>query len=178
MRSIQKRKAFINNHPKKLEIARKIIEARPNSKIITFSNNIKMAESLGIGYVYTGKESKKKNRMTLEEFNNLNSGVLCTSQMANEGLDLPNLSVAIMLGIDSSKIKAIQRVGRVIRKEGDKKSEIFNLIINNTVETSWFAKAHPDGNYITIDEDGLLDVLSGKEPRLYRKKIKDFQFRY
>ena len=107
MRAIQKRKAFINNQPKKLELTRKIIEARPNSKIITFSNNIKMAESIGIGYVYTGKESKKKNRITLDEFNALDSGVLCTSQMANEGLDLPNLSIAIMLGIDSSKIKAV-----------------------------------------------------------------------
>ena len=178
MRAIQKRKAFINNHPKKLELTRKIIEARPNSKIITFSNNIKMAESIGIGYVYTGKESKKKNRITLDEFNALDSGVLCTSQMANEGLDLPNLSIAIMLGIDSSKIKAIQRIGRVIRKEGDKQAEIFNLIINDTVETSWFAKAHPDKIYTTIDEDGLMDVLEYKEPKLYRKKIKDFQFRY
>lgn len=178
MRAIQKRKAFINNHPKKLELTRKIIEARPNSKIITFSNNIKMAESIGIGYVYTGKESKKKNRITLDEFNALDSGVLCTSQMANEGLDLPNLSIAIMLGIDSSKIKAVQRIGRVIRKEGDKQAEIFNLIINDTVETSWFAKAHPDKIYTTIDENGLMDVLEYKEPKLYRKKIKDFQFRY
>lgn len=49
MQVIQKRKAFINNHPKKIEIARKIIEARKNKKIITFSNNVKMAESIGYG---------------------------------------------------------------------------------------------------------------------------------
>ena len=46
MRTMHKRKAFINNHPKKIEIAKKIMEARPNSKIITFSNNVKMAEAL------------------------------------------------------------------------------------------------------------------------------------
>ena len=39
MRAVQKRKAFINNHPKKLELTRKIINARPFSKIITFSND-------------------------------------------------------------------------------------------------------------------------------------------
>lgn len=178
MRAIQKRKAFINNHPKKLEVTRKIIEAYSNSKIITFSNSIKMAEAIGIGYIYTGKNSKKKNRITLEEFATLDSGVLCTSQMANEGLDLANLSIAIMLGIDSSKIKAIQRIGRVVRKEGGKQAKIFNLIINDTVESSWFAKAHPDNNYITIDEQGLMDVLDGKEPQPYKKKIKKFQFRY
>ena len=178
MRAIQKRKAFINNHPKKLEITRNIISAYPDSKIITFSNSIKMAEAIGIGYVYTGKNTKKKNRITLEEFAALDSGTLCTSQMANEGLDLANLSIAIMLGIDSSKIKAIQRIGRVIRKEGDKQAKIFNLVINDTAELSWFKKAHPDNNYVTIDEQGLYDVLAGKEPQPYRRKIKDFQFRY
>lgn len=179
MRVLQKRKAFINNHPKKVEVARKIIESRPNSKIITFSNNIKMAESIGIGYVYTSKDTKKKGRMTIEEFSKLPNGVLNSSQKANEGLDIPGLSVAIMLGIDSSKIKAIQRLGRVVRAEGkDKQAEIFNLIIADTVESEWLKKSHPDENYITIDEDGLNDVLEGKEPKPYVKKIKDFQFRY
>ena len=51
MRALQGRKSFINNHPKKIEIARKIIDARPDAKIITFSNNIKMAEAIGIGKV-------------------------------------------------------------------------------------------------------------------------------
>ena len=138
MRAIQGRKSFINSHPNKLEIARKIISSRPNSKIITFSNSIKMAESIGIGYVYSGKDSKKKGRMTIEEFSSVPYGVLNSSQKANEGLDVPNLSVAIMLGVDSSKIKATQRVGRVCRAEGDwKKAEIFNLIINDTAELAW-----------------------------------------
>lgn len=94
-------------------------------------------------------------------------------------LDVPNLSVAIMLGIDSSKIKATQRVGRVCRAEGDwKKAEIFNLIINDTAEVAWFQKAHTNGNYTVIDEEGLNDVLIGKEPKPYVRKIKNFQFRY
>lgn len=179
MRTIQARKAFINNHPKKVEIAREIINARPDSKIITFSNSIKTAESIGIGYVYSGKDSKKKGRMTIEEFSKIPSGVLNSSQKANEGLDVPNLSVAIMLGIDSSKIKAIQRVGRVIRAEREnKKAEIFNLIIKDSAEEAWFQKAHSKSNYIVIDEQGLKDVLAGKEPQPYKKKLKQFQFRF
>lgn len=85
MRVLQARKAFINNHPKKLELTRKIIEARPNSKIITFSNNIKMAESIGIGKVYSGKDTKKKGRATLEELRKGDFKVLNTIQKANEG---------------------------------------------------------------------------------------------
>lgn len=177
-KAIQQRKAFINNHPKKLEVARRIIEAFPDKKIITFSNNVKMAESIGIGYVYTGRDSKKKGRITLEEFSKLPSGVLSSVRKADEGLDLPGLSIAIMLGIDSSKIKATQRVGRVVRREGDKEAMIFNLIINSTVETKWFENSHIEGQYITIDENGLNDILQGKEPKPYVKNIPKFTFRY
>lgn len=179
MRSIQQRKAFINNHPKKLEVARRIIEARPNAKIITFSNNIKMAEAIGMGgKVYSGKDSKKKGRITLDEFQSGEFNLIHSIAKLNEGADLRGLSVAIILGLDSSEIKAVQRRGRCIRFESGKKAEIFNLVINNTVETSWFQKGHPDGNYITIDENGLDAVLRGEEPKPYTKKIKDFTFRY
>ena len=179
MRTIQARKAFINNHPKKLEIARKIIEARPSSKIITFSNNIKMAESIGMGgKVFSGRDSKKKGRTTIEEFSKESSGILHTVRKADEGLDVPGLSVAIILGLDSSKIRKVQRIGRVVRKEGDKKAEIFTLVIDQTVETEWFKKSNNSTSVVTIDEDGLNEVLAGREPKPYVKKIKDFTFRY
>lgn len=178
MRAVQKRKAFINNHPKKLELTRRIIEARPFNKIITFSNSIKMAESIGIGKVYSGKDSKKKGRTTIEEFSRETTGVMNTIKKCDAGLDLPGLSVGIILGTDSSGTKAIQRLGRVIRKEANKQAEVFYLIINNTVETKWFQASHSKQPYITIDEEGLNDVLLGKEPKPYVKKIKDFTFKY
>lgn len=179
IRTIQKRKAFINNHPKKLEIARKIIESRPGAKIITFSSNVKMAESIGYGVVYTGKSgSKKKNRITLEEFGEQESGVINSCVKLNEGADIRGLSVAIILGLDSSETKSIQRRGRAIRKEGDKLAEIFNIVIDQTVETKWFSSSHKSSPFVTIDEDGLDAVLRGEEPKPYVKKIKDFTFRY
>lgn len=179
MRAIQSRKAFINNHPKKIEVARKIIEARPDAKIITFSNNIKMAESIGMGgKVFSGKDSKKKGRMTIEEFSQEKSGLLNTIRKADEGLDVPGLSVAIILGLDSSKTRKTQRIGRVARKEGNKQAEIFTLVIADTVECDWFKRSNSSNNVITIDEGGLNDVLAGREPKPYTRKIKDFTFRY
>ena len=178
MQAIQKRKSFINNHPKKLEIARKIIEARLDKKIITFSNNVKMAEDIGYGDVYTGKTSKKKGRITIDEFNKKESGVLCTCQKANEGLDVTGLSVAIILGTDSSKIKSVQRRGRVIRFKEGKTAEIFNLVINNTVETQWFANAHKGEKYVTIDEANLDRILNNDSFEEYKKPIQKLVFRF
>lgn len=108
MRTLKARKAFIANHPEKIRVAQKIINARKDKKIITFSSNVKMAEAIGTGYVFTGKDSKKKNRMTLAEFSKETSGVLSTVKLAEEGLSLGDLAVGVMLGVNSSKTKAIQ----------------------------------------------------------------------
>lgn len=178
MRAMQDRKTFINNHLKKTEIANMIIQARPNSKIITFSNNIKMAESIAVGEVYSGKTSKKKGRTTISEFNLKPTGVLNTVKKAIEGLDVKGLSVAINIGIDSSEIKAVQKLGRIIRAEEGKEAEMFNIIINNTAEVEWFKKSHKNAEYITIDEENLKKVLLGKEYNEYRKPIPKLSFRF
>ena len=179
MRTMTKRKAFINNHPKKVEVARKIIESRSDKKIITFSNNVKMAESIGVGDVYTGRISKKRSSTIIEDFNNSSVGVLNTCAKANEGLDIQGLSVAIILGTDSSETKARQRRGRTVRKEGDKVAEIFYIVIKDTTEEKWVKNNHKtDKNYITIDEKGLEQVLKGEQPELYKPKLGEIMFRY
>lgn len=176
MRAMQERKKFVNNHIKKIETTRKIIEARPNAKIITFSGTVAMAEKIGIGKVYSGRDSKKKGRITIEEIREGKERVLNTVAKANEGLDVPGLSVAIIQGLDSSSIKAIQRVGRVCRFEAGKQAEVFNLIINDTIELNWFKESHKKSEFITIDEEGLDAVLRGEEPKPYKKKVKNFAF--
>jgi superfamily II DNA or RNA helicase len=180
MRTMQQRKAFINNHPKKIELARKIIEAREGKKIITFSNSVKMAESIGIGAVYTGRDSKKKGRMTLEEFSNSdNINVLNSCNKLDEGLNVPGISVGIIIGTNSSEIKARQRRGRTIRAQDGKLAEIFYIIINDTVECQWFKKSHSrDSNYIIVDEEGLDKVLEGKTPNKAKNKPAEFMFQF
>ena len=178
MRALQARKKFINNHPKKVEIARKIIEARSDKKIITFSNNVKMAESIGVGYVYTGKISKKKGRATLEEFSEMPAPAVINSvAKLTEGADLKGLSVAIHLGIDSSKTKAIQKRGRVIRMEKDKVAENFILVIRGTAEESWLKNAYGT-DIMKLNETELDQVLAGEEITPTSKSLTNLYFRW
>jgi superfamily II DNA or RNA helicase len=176
--ALQNRKKFIHNHPQKIEVAREIIKHRADKKIITFSANTKMAEAIGVGYVYTGKEGKKKNRITIDEFKQLDKGVINSCKLAIEGFDCPGLSVGIVMGVDSSATKAIQSTGRVVRKEGSKYAEMFTLVMENTVEQEWFKKSHPKGDYVTIDVENLLKMLQGEEWSPYKKKIQNYTYRF
>lgn len=179
MRAIQLRKKFVYEHPEKLRLAEEIIKYRPDKKIVTFCANTKVAESFSIGKVYTGKDSKKKNRTTIEEFSSKKSGVLHTCKLMEAGADISGLSVGIMLGVNSSEIKSQQTRGRVIRKEGNKTAEFFTLVINNTVETKWWSSSHrKDTNIIKIDSDNLIKMLKGEPWEPYKKKVKDFTYRF
>jgi superfamily II DNA or RNA helicase len=110
-RALKFRKSYVMNHPLKLEVTRKILQARPNSKAITFSGTIAQAEKIGLGYVVHSKKTKKKNQITLDEFKNLSSGVVHTAKSLDEGSDIPGLNLAIILCNTSSKTQKTQRVG-------------------------------------------------------------------
>ena len=177
---ITKRKTFINNHPRKVEVARRIIESRVFSKIITFSNNIKMAEAIKMGgKVYSGKDSKKRSTDILNEFKISTNGILHTIKKAISGLNVPDISVAIVIGTDSSKSTAMQKLGRTLRlTDNTKQAEVFYIVIDNSVELGWFQKSHEDQPYTVIDEEGLTAVLNGEEPKPYKHTLKQFTFRF
>ncbi len=165
IRAIQKRKKFINDHPLKVLTARHIIDNRPGKKIITFSNTIAMARTINRGVLYAGAGKAKDSTAVLEAFNASGEGTINSCRKLVTGTDIKGLSVAIMLGIDSSQLKAVQKRGRVIRFEEGKDAEIFNIIIDGTVEVDWFRRSHRGVPYTTIDAGGLDDVLAGREPQ-------------
>lgn len=178
LRCLKKRKDFVMKHPKKLEIAHKILEHRQDCKCITFSATIAEAEKIKYGYTLHSGKTKKKNRLTLEEFSSLPVGVLNTNKAADLGLDVPNLSVAIILSGTSASIQKNQRLGRILRKEGDKVSEVFSLIIAGTMEENWYSNSSIH-SYITITEDQLDAVLNRQQIETrQRDTIKSIEYRF
>ena len=112
-KALRFRKQFVANHPKKIEIAKKILAARPNSKAITFNSSIKQCEAFKMGFVVHSGNGKKKNQMTLDEFSKCGPGsVIHSSKMLIEGLDCPGLNLAIILGFNSSKTSKIQEINK------------------------------------------------------------------
>ena len=161
-KSLQERKSYVMNHPKKIEITKKIIEARPFSKIITFSNTVKQASQIKIGdIVYSKPGNKKKNELILKNFNTKTSGVLNAVKSMDAGVDISGLNLAIILSNTSSSTQKTQRVGRIIRYEEGKLSEVFTLIFPDTMENNWFLNSNKDKSYIEIEESELDLILYG-----------------
>jgi superfamily II DNA or RNA helicase len=161
MRLLKKRKDWVMNHPKKIEIAKIILENRKDKKVLTFSSSVKLANMLGDGYIIHHKIPRKERKEIIADFTKDSTGVLHSVDALREGTDVPGVSTAIVAGFNSSLLKKIQTIGRVIRKEKDKKAEVFTLVIKDTIEEQWFSKSSSNTNYITIEEIDLDNLLNG-----------------
>ena len=121
----------------------------------------------------------QENNTIIESFNQQTVGVLSTSKSCDAGVDIKGLSVGIILSGDSSKTRTTQRIGRIIRFEEGKVSEMFTLVIKGTIEETWYNNSNSNQQYITIDESQLDIVLSGKEISTRPKKgIIDIEHRF
>lgn len=62
-------------------------------------------------------------------------GALVTSKVLNEGVDIPAASVAIVISGSGSVREHVQRLGRILRKQGDKRALLYELVTADTNET-------------------------------------------
>ena len=166
MRAMSSRKTFIADHPSKIIIADKIIRSRQeDNKILTFTKHLKHAQQICCGEVYHGGLGKKAKAKVLNTFTGTEYGVLNTCKAFDVGVDIPGVSVSIIISGDSSEIVRKQRNGRSLRYEGEEKvAEIWSLILKGTVEQKWFEKSNPVVDYEII-QDYQLDsfLLNGNE---------------
>ncbi|MBW2263501.1 MAG: DEAD/DEAH box helicase family protein [Deltaproteobacteria bacterium] len=60
--------------------------------------------------------------------------VVATSRVLNEGVDMPDAGVAIIFSGSGSVREHVQRLGRILRKKGDKRAVLYELVAHDTAE--------------------------------------------
>ena len=62
-------------------------------------------------------------------------GAIVTSKVLNEGVDLPDASIAIVMSGSGSVREHVQRLGRILRRKDDKRALLYELVTAGTGET-------------------------------------------
>jgi len=60
---------------------------------------------------------------------------VATSRVLNEGVDVPDANVAVILSGSGTVREHVQRLGRILRKRGDKRAVLYELVTEATTET-------------------------------------------
>ena len=64
-----------------------------------------------------------------------NNRAIVTSKVLNEGVDVPEANIAIVLSGSGSVREHVQRLGRVLRKRPGKSAILYELVTSGTAET-------------------------------------------
>ncbi|MCP4591475.1 MAG: DEAD/DEAH box helicase [bacterium] len=82
----------------------------------------------------THETKSRERKHILDAFQSGRYRAIATSRVLNEGVDVPEAKVAIVLGGTSSAREYIQRLGRVLRKVGNRQAVLYEVIARNTVD--------------------------------------------
>ena len=145
--SLRTRKKLCLNNINKVNAVATIVKMFPNRNGLTFSANTDFADSLqsvlgDISMTFHSKLSKKSQGIVMKTFKDKRTKIriLNTCKALNEGLDVPECSIGIVAGSNSTALTFIQQLGRVVRHIPGKEAYFINLYTPQTQEEKWMQK--------------------------------------
>ena len=149
--AMTKRKNIIYNAHEKLKAVKIISNMNLEKKAIIFSQTIdfanKVTEQLDNCVSFHSKISKKKRIENLDLLKSGNSITrISTAKALNEGMNVPDISMAIIASGTSKTKDMIQRIGRAVRWEDGKQAIIYRIYVENSQEEKWIASSQEDYN--------------------------------
>ncbi|MCA9962042.1 MAG: hypothetical protein KC443_23555, partial [Anaerolineales bacterium] len=84
---------------------------------------------------YTSKLTREKRKERLSDFRSGKIRVLAAPRVLDEGIDVPEADIGVIVAASRSRRQMIQRMGRIIRpKPDDRLATFFVLYVHNTAE--------------------------------------------
>ena len=123
--------------PAKLNLLGRLLERHNGDRVLIFTHDnatvYKIARQFLVP-VITHQTKTKERREILLRFNAGTYPIVATSRVLNEGVNVPEANVAIVLSGSGSVREHVQRLGRILRKSGDKEAILYEVITRGTGE--------------------------------------------
>lgn len=126
------------NSQSKIEELRKILSENPDRKTIIFTQHNKLVYLISNKFLIpfiTHKSSKQEREDALNGFRDGRYRALVTSKVLDEGVDVPDAELGIIVSGTGSKREFIQRLGRLLRiKPNSKNAKLIEIVSSGTSE--------------------------------------------
>ncbi len=122
----------------KLEYLDHLLAAHRKDRAILFTQDNATAYAIARRFLVPVITHQTKVRERSEILAGLCEGryrAVVTSKVLNEGVDIPDANVAVILSGSGSVREHVQRLGRILRKKGDKRAVLYELVTQATTET-------------------------------------------
>jgi superfamily II DNA or RNA helicase len=129
------KKSIEDRAAEKLRVLEDIFRLHAGERVIVFAGSNAMAVDVSRRFLVPTllSHSRKKERMeVLEGFAASRFPVLVANQVLDEGVDVPAAKVAVVIGGMGSTRQAKQRLGRILRRVGDARATLYEIVCEGT----------------------------------------------
>jgi superfamily II DNA or RNA helicase len=123
--------------PAKLDLLHKLLDKHRHDRILIFTYDNATVYRIARRYLVpaiTHQTKAKERQLILQRFHSGDYPVVVTSQVLNEGVDVPAANVGIILSGTGSVREHVQRLGRLLRKQADKQALLYEVVTRATAE--------------------------------------------
>ncbi|MFH0748425.1 MAG: DEAD/DEAH box helicase family protein [Candidatus Bathyarchaeota archaeon] len=136
---------IVLNSEAKIEALGKYLSSNRDEKSLIFTRYNALVYTISRRFLIpaiTHLTQKEERREVLEKFRTGFYRAIVTSQVLDEGIDVPDASVGFILGGTGSSREYIQRLGRILRKKEGKEAKLIEFVAKETVETRISQRRH------------------------------------
>jgi len=123
--------------PGKLDVLARLLHNHRHDRTIIFTEDNATVFTISRRFLVpsiTHQTRIKERSAILASFNAGEFTAVVTSKVLNEGVNVPEANVAIVLSGNSSVREHVQRLGRILRKTEEKRARLYELVAENTSE--------------------------------------------
>jgi superfamily II DNA or RNA helicase len=124
--------------PAKLDYVERLLDEHRHDRTILFTQDNATVYQLSRRFLIpaiTHRTKVSERSEILAGFTGDRYSAVATSRVLNEGVDMPEANVAIVLSGSGSVREHVQRLGRILRKRADKQAILYELVTGGTSET-------------------------------------------
>src|SRR5258706_12588775 len=133
------KKSIEDRAQEKIGVLEDLFRLHHGQRFIIFSHTNVMAREVSVRFLipclleHCGKKERKE---ILDQFRDGRYTAIVANQVLDEGVDLPEAKVAVVLGGMASTKQAKQRLGRILRKHGDQRAILYEVVCSETKEVA------------------------------------------
>lgn len=137
MNAYQQQKQLAFAAPSKLVYVDHLLHQHRRDRVLLFTESNRSAYEMSRRFlvpVITHQTKVTERSAILQSFAQGTYNILATSKVLNEGVDIPDANVGIIFSGSGSVREHVQRLGRILRKVGDKRAHLYELVSSDTSE--------------------------------------------
>ncbi|MDL2343462.1 DEAD/DEAH box helicase family protein [Deinococcus sp. MIMF12] len=121
----------------KLRVLEEVLANHPHERTLIFTDDNATVYRISREFLIpaiTHQTPVKERHALLDRFRSGDYRVIVTSRVLNEGVDVPEASIAVVLSGTATEREHIQRLGRILRKAEGKQAVLYEVITEGTSE--------------------------------------------